>query len=122
MSKYDFSKDAVTALGALAHEQRLAIFRLLVKAGKEGMTAGSIAEAVQSPASSISFHLSNLARAGIIIQRRESRLMIYTADYDRILSIIAYLIEDCCGGTPEICSPLTEIISRFTCCNVKEKQ
>lgn len=119
MSNNDFSLEAVAALGALAHEQRLAIFRLLVQAGPEGMAAGSIAEAMNSPASSISFHLSNLTRAGMIAQRRESRSLIYSADYDRVLSLIGFLLEDCCGGRPEICAPLAEIASRAACCDVK---
>lgn len=119
MSNQNFSPDAVAALGALAHEQRLAIFRLLVQAGQEGLSAGSIAEAMKSPASSVSFHLANLTRSGMIAQRRESRSLIYTADYDRVLALIAFLLEDCCGGRPEICTPLAEIASRAACCNVK---
>lgn len=109
--------DAVSAFGALAHDQRLAVFRLLVQAGPEGMSAGSIVEALKSPASSVSFHLAHLHRAGMIAQRRESRSLIYTADYDRVLSLISYLLEDCCGGRPEICSPLAEIAARVACCD-----
>lgn len=119
MSNLDFSPDAVAALGALAHEQRLAIFRLLIQAGPEGVSAGSISEAMQSPASSVSFHLANLTRAGMIMQRRESRSLIYSANYDRVLGLIGFLLEDCCGGRPEICDPLAEIASRVACCNVK---
>lgn len=119
MSNLLTSPDAVTALSALAHEQRLAVFRLLVRAGPEGLSAGSIAEAMQSPASSMSFHLSHLNRAGLIAQRRESRSIIYTADYERIADVIGFLLEDCCGGRPEVCMPLAEIASRAACCDVK---
>lgn len=113
--------EAVPALGALAHEQRLAVFRLLVKAGPEGMTAGSIADALGSPASSMSFHLSALHRSGLVAQRRESRQLIYTAAYDRVLELISFLLEDCCGGRKEICAPLAEIASRAACCDVKRQ-
>ena len=106
MSNHD--PDPVAALAALAHEQRLAIFRLLVQAGPEGLAAGAIAEALQSPASSISFHLANLTRAGMIAQRRESRSLIYATDYAGFQALIAYLVEDCCGGRPEICAPLAK--------------
>ena len=110
---------AIAALSALAHERRLAVFRLLVQAGPEGMSAGSIAEAMQSPASSMSFHLAHLHRAGLIAQRRESRSLIYSAAYDRIAGLIGFLLEDCCGGRPEVCVPLAEIASRAACCDVQ---
>lgn len=113
--------EAVSALGALSHEQRLAVFRLLVQAGPEGMSAGAIAEALGSPASSMSFHLAHLTRAGLIAQRRESRMLIYTADYDRVLATISYLLEDCCGGSPEVCAPLAEIAARAACCDTPSK-
>jgi ArsR family transcriptional regulator, arsenate/arsenite/antimonite-responsive transcriptional repressor len=113
------SLEPVAALAALAHEQRLAIFRLLVQAGPEGLPAGAIAEAMQSPASSISFHLANLTRAGMIAQRRESRSLIYAADYEGFQALIGFLLEDCCGGRPDICSPLAALASRAACCDVK---
>ncbi len=116
------SNHAIVALGAfsaLAHEHRLEIFRLLVQAGPEGLSAGNIAQTIRAPASSISFHLASLNRAGLIAQRRESRSLIYTADYDSVLALVSFLLEDCCGGRPEICAPLGEIASRVACCNVK---
>jgi ArsR family transcriptional regulator len=119
MSNGSNASEALSALNALAHEQRLAVFRLLVKAGTEGMTAGSIAEAMQSPASSMSFHLAQLHRSGLIVQRRESRQLIYTAAYERVADLIAFLLEDCCGGRAEVCLPLAEIASRAACCDVK---
>src|SRR5690242_18246284 len=81
-SKYRMKKDlALTALSALAHEHRLTVFRLLVQAGPEGRAAGAIAEALEMPPSSLSFHLAHLTRAGLIQQRRESRSLIYSADF-----------------------------------------
>ena len=81
------STDAVDALGALANEHRLAVFRLLVQAGPEGRSAGGIADALKLPASSLSFHLAHLTRAGLITQRRESRSLIYSANFAMISGI-----------------------------------
>jgi ArsR family transcriptional regulator, arsenate/arsenite/antimonite-responsive transcriptional repressor len=86
------------ALGALAHEHRLALFRLLVQAGAEGMPAGAIAEALSLPNSSLSFHLAHLTRSGLIQQTRQSRSLIYTADYVAMNDLIGYLMANCCGG------------------------
>ncbi|AJP71694.1 ArsR/SmtB family transcription factor [Sphingomonas hengshuiensis] len=116
MSNPTSPTDAVGALSALAHEQRLAVFRLLVKAGPEGLSAGAIAEALQSAPSSLSFHLAHLHRAGLVSQRRESRSLIYTASYDSLVGLIGFLLEDCCGGRPELCEPLTDLIRQATCC------
>lgn len=91
---------AVLALGALAHENRLAVFRLLVQAGSDGMAAGAIAETVNLPNSSLSFHLAHLTRAGLIQQERRSRSLIYTADYAAMTALVGYLTENCCGGAP----------------------
>ncbi len=93
----------IEALGALAHEHRLALFRLLVQAGAEGMPAGAIAEALALPNSSLSFHLAHLTRAGLIQQTRQSRSLIYTADYAAMNGLVGYLMENCCGG--EVCAP-----------------
>lgn len=89
---------AVGALGALAQEHRLALFRLLVQAGQQGMAAGAIAETLGIPNSSLSFHLAQLQRAGLIAQRREGRSLIYSADYAAMDRLVAYLMENCCGG------------------------
>ena len=89
---------AVGALGALAQEHRLALFRLLVQAGQQGMAAGAIAEALGIPNSSLSFHLAQLQTAGLIAQRREGRSLIYSADYAAMDRLVAYLMENCCGG------------------------
>ena len=88
----------VNALGALAQEHRLALFRLLVQAGTQGMAAGSIADALGLPNSSLSFHLAHLNRAGLIEQRRDGRSLIYTANYPAMNDLVGYLMENCCGG------------------------
>jgi DNA-binding transcriptional ArsR family regulator len=107
---------AVSALAALAQEHRLAVYRLLVKTGGDGLTAGAIAEELGLPASSLSFHLSHLNRAGLVTQTRASRSLIYAADFERMNTLLAYLIEDCCQGHPEICMPMAETVSRAACC------
>jgi ArsR family transcriptional regulator, arsenate/arsenite/antimonite-responsive transcriptional repressor len=89
---------AVEALGALANEHRLAIYRLLVQAGPEGRPAGAIAEKLDMPASSLSFHLAHLTRAGLIEQRRESRSLIYSADFAVMNGLVGFLTENCCRG------------------------
>ena len=94
---------AIIALAALAQEHRLALFRLLVQAGQDGMAAGALAEALGIPNSSLSFHLAQLTRAGLIQQRREGRSLIYAADYARMNALVAYLMENCCGGAA--CAP-----------------
>ncbi len=110
------NQDAVTALAALAQEHRLAVFRMLVRAGPEGMSAGAISDKLSLPASSMSFHLSHLNRSGLITQRREGRSLIYAADFDRMNALLAYLVEDCCQGKPEVCAPMAEAVSRAACC------
>lgn len=88
----------VRALGALAQEHRLAVYRLLVQAGPDGMAAGALAEALGVPASSMSFHLAQLAHAGLVSQRRQSRSIIYSADYEAMNALMAYMTENCCAG------------------------
>ena len=94
---------AVRALGALAQEHRLAVFRLLVQAGAAGLPAGALASRLGVPPSSLSFHLAQLAHAGLVAQRRESRSIIYTANYAAMNGLMAFLTENCCGGVP--CGP-----------------
>lgn len=89
---------AVVALGALAQEHRLALFRLLVQAGEEGMPAGAIAEVLGVPNSSLSFHLSQLHKAGLVRQERRHRSIIYRADYAAMNDLVSYLMENCCAG------------------------
>jgi DNA-binding transcriptional ArsR family regulator len=94
----------IEALGALAHEHRLAIFKLLVERGPEGLAAGHIGSRLKLVPSSLTFHLQNLQRAGLISQRRESRHLIYSADYEAMNGVLGYLTENCCVGSPE-CAP-----------------
>lgn len=98
------AKSAVEALAALAQEHRLALFRLLVQAGADGMAAGALADALSVPNSSLSFHLAHLNRAGLIEQRRDGRSLIYTANYAAMNGLVAYLMENCCGGAD--CAPV----------------
>ncbi len=90
----------VRALAALAQNHRLAAFRLLVQAGVEGIPAGVLADRLGVPASSMSFHLAQLANAGLVTQRRASRSIIYSADYAAMNALMGYLTENCCGGMP----------------------
>jgi ArsR family transcriptional regulator len=87
----------IEALGALAHEHRLAIFRLLIERGPEGLPAGRIADRVGLVPSSLTFHLQNLQRAGLIAQRRESRQLFYSADFAAMNALVGYLTENCCA-------------------------
>lgn len=97
---------AVDALGALAHETRLSVFRALVKAGAEGMVAGAIAEHCGVPPSTMSHHLATLERAGLAQSERESRLIHYRADFDGMRRLLTFLMQDCCQGAPEMCGDL----------------
>jgi len=99
------TKQAIAALGGLAQETRLAIFRLLVERGPAGMSAGAIAEALGLPASSLSFHLAHLTRSGLIVQRRMSRQMFYSVDFSAMNALVGYLTENCCGGNAALCAP-----------------
>lgn len=94
---------AVTSLAALAHEQRLGIFRLLVRQGPNGMAAGEIAQAVGASPTSTSFHLKELDRAGLIHATRDGRYVRYAVHIDGMRRLLTYLTEDCCGGQPELC-------------------
>ena len=94
---------AIEALGALAQEHRLALFRLLVQAGDQGMAAGAIAETLGVPNSSLSFHLAQLRNAGLILQERRHRSLIYRANYSAMNALVAYLMENCCAGAE--CAP-----------------
>lgn len=96
---------AVTALGALAHEHRLAVYRLLVERGPDGLAAGLIAERVGIPASSLTFHLQHLLRAGLATQRRVGRQIIYAADFAAMNDLVGFLTENCCGRGVSACVP-----------------
>ena len=90
---------AVEALGALAQENRLEAFRLLVQAGREGLPAGALASALDVPNSSLSFHLAQLSKAGLVTQERRHRSIIYRADYAAMNALVGFLMENCCSGT-----------------------
>jgi ArsR family transcriptional regulator, arsenate/arsenite/antimonite-responsive transcriptional repressor len=100
---------AIEAFGALAHEHRLAIYRLLVEKGPEGLAAGAIGEGVGLVPSSLTFHLQNLQRARLIVQRRESRHLLYSVDFAAMNDLVAYLTENCCVSSAEtheaLCKP-----------------
>lgn len=91
------AENAVRTLGALAQEHRLSLFRLLVQAGAKGLPAGVIAQKLGVPNSSLSFHLAQLRNAGLILQERQHRSLIYRADYSVINGLVSYLMENCCG-------------------------
>lgn len=104
--------DAVNALSALAHDGRLKAFRLMIQVGPEGLAAGEIARATDSLPNTLSTNLGILAGAGLVASRRDGRSIIYTAAYDQMRELLAFLMEDCCGGRPEICAPLAVLASR----------
>jgi DNA-binding transcriptional ArsR family regulator len=92
------TNEILVALTAIAQSSRLAVFRFLVQAGEEGRPAGKIAEALDIPPSSLSFHLKELYSAGLILQRQDGRSLIYSANYARMNAVISYLTENCCNG------------------------
>ncbi len=100
-------KRAVDALGALAHEHRLAIYRMLVERGPSGLPAGAIAEHLGMPPSSLTFHLQHLLRAGLASQRRAGRQLIYAADFAAMNGLVGFLTENCCGqrSASTVCNP-----------------
>lgn len=113
------TEKALEAFGAISQRPRLDILRLLVKAGEVGMAAGEIAEAIQGKQNTTSTNLAILARSGLIAASREGRSVIYRADYSGIGALLAFLLEDCCGGRVEICGSFLQILSddtrRFCC-------
>lgn len=100
------SEKAVVALEALAQASRLGIFRLLVTAGREGLPAGKIAEEMELPNATLSFHLAQLRNAGLIRCERQSRSLIYSADYDAMTALLGFLTESCCQGKIAQCIPV----------------
>jgi ArsR family transcriptional regulator len=98
--------DALAALAALAQDNRLDVFRLLVEAGRDGMPAGSVAEALKLAPNTLTFHFDRLRDAGLITVRRDGRSMIYSARYETMNALIAYLTENCCRGRADQCMPV----------------
>jgi len=105
------TKQAVTALSALAQETRLEVFRLLVKEGPNGLSAGIIARRLMVPPATLSFHLSQLEQAGLLRSHRQSRRILYAADIEGARRLLAFLMEDCCQGNPEICGDLARNVA-----------
>src|SRR4029077_18267628 len=97
--------NVIAALGALAQETRLEIFRLLVQKGPDGLAAGEIGDRLGLPSPTLSFHLNQLRFAGLVTSRRAIRSIIYSANFKAMTGLLAYLTENCCGGRPEICAP-----------------
>ncbi len=110
------SKLAIKRLSALAQAGRLAVFRLLVKAGPDGIAAGEVAQTLNVPPNSLSAQLTILANAGLVGSRRVGRSIIYSAHYDGMSELLVYLMEDCCQGRPEVCGALGEVARRAACC------
>ena len=106
---------AVNTLSALAHETRLSVFRLLVQAGPDGMPAGELARRLGVVANTLSAHLNVLGHAGLVRSRRDGRSIIYAAEYDRMTELLAFLMQDCCGGAPEVCAPLAPVLAGGSC-------
>lgn len=112
--------DAIAALGALAQPTRLDTFRLLVKSEPEGVAAGELARQVGVPQNTMSTHLSILSRAGLIDGERHSRTIIYRANIKTFQELILFMMQDCCGGRPEVCDPLVK--SFLPCLPAKGKR
>lgn len=102
---------AVDALGSLAHETRLSVFRMLVQAGPEGLIAGVISEQAGVPPSTMSHHLATLERADLVQSERESRQIRYRIDYAGMRRLLTFLMQDCCQGAPEMCSDLLGVLA-----------
>ena len=104
--------DAVAILAALAQDNRLDVFRLLVEAGHEGMPAGHIAASLRIPPNALTFHLDRLREGGLVTVRRDGRMMIYAARFEAMNGLIDYLTSQCCQGSPEKCLPKPSIAKR----------
>ncbi|MFQ5563912.1 MAG: ArsR/SmtB family transcription factor [Parvularculaceae bacterium] len=96
---------ALTAFSALAQETRLEVLRALIRAGPKGMAAGALAESLGASAPTLSFHLKELVRAGLILSRRQGRSIVYAADYGGIRTLVDFLMDDCCQGDKRLCGP-----------------
>jgi len=101
--------DALAALAALGQETRLDVFRLLVRAGGEGACAGVIAEELDVRSNTLSTHLSNLVRAGLVVSRRQGRSIRFYARMDGMTELVTFLLQDCCNGQPDLCSPIADL-------------
>jgi len=112
-------KAAVTALGALAQETRLAIYRLLVEAGRDGVAAGRIGEALKVPAATLSFHLKELSRTRLVSARQEKQFIFYAVDFDRMAELMTFLTQNCCQGMPQECLTVVQTALGSCCATAK---
>jgi ArsR family transcriptional regulator len=116
-------RTAVTALSALAQETRLSIYRLLVEAGPDGVAAGRIGETLEVPGATMSFHLKELARAGLVSSRQDRQFIYYTVDFERMAELMTFLTQNCCKGMPQACLTVMETeLSRCCAPAVKRKR
>lgn len=106
---------AARTFGALSQKSRLEAFRLLVRCGSDGMSAGDIARSLGIPHNTMSSHLAILVNAGLLTSRRESRSVIYSIDFEGTRALLGFLMEDCCQGQPEVCSPLLDCVLPECC-------
>jgi DNA-binding transcriptional ArsR family regulator len=102
------SKEAITALSALASESRLAVYRLLVKRGPEGYTPSELAGRLDIPAPTLSFHLKGLVQAGLVVSRREARNLFYSPNFERMHALVGFLTENCCSLADQACATSCE--------------
>jgi DNA-binding transcriptional ArsR family regulator len=119
-------EQATTAFGALSQETRLRVFRLLVKHGQAGAAAGTLSEALGIPHNTLSFHLSHMSNAGLVLSRREGRSIIYSANFELITGLIRFMVEDCCriefANIRNDKKRGRSVIELFNCCQPKEKK
>ena len=113
-------KAAVTALAALAQETRLSIYRLLIEAGPEGVSVGRIGQTLEVPGTTLSFHLKELARAGLVSSRQEKQFIYYAVDFERMAELMTYLTQNCCQGMPQECLTVVET-ALGRCCPPQSK-
>jgi len=113
-------KTAVMALAALAQETRLSIYRLLIEAGPEGVAAGRIGETLKVPAATLSFHLKELSRAGLVSSRQERQFIFYAVDFERMAELMTFLTQNCCKGMPQACLTVVET-ALGRCCPPQSK-
>ena len=102
------NKSAVAALAALAQETRLSIFRLLVRAGPEGLAAGRVGDELEVPAATLSFHLKELSHAGLVTSRQEGRFIYYAVNFEHMTALMSFLTQNCCKGMPQDCLSVME--------------
>ena len=107
--------NAILTFAAFAQETRLEVFRLLVKSEPNGMAAGDIARELAVPHNTMSSHLGVLSRAGLVTAERRSRSIFYRVNLDRVCDVVSFLLQDCCGGRPELCSSVIEVLNHCTC-------